>query len=210
VIMAEYETTREKIKMAALEVFVEKGHDGARMQEIADRAGANKAMIHYYFTSKDALFEAIIKETFEELFELFDEVWHIDNSNPEELIPKIVHTHFQFISEHPNLPRIIIRELNSGNLIAEKVLTELFEQLRSSKLDDAVEIIKSGIATGKLRDVNPKQTLWNIVALNIFYFVFKTFIKAAWPEDVVNEKQLLQQREQAVVDLLLYGLLPRR
>lgn len=208
--MAEYETTREKIKMAALEVFVDKGYDGARMQEIADRAGANKAMIHYYFTSKDALFEAIIRETFEELFELFAEVWRFENLNPEELIPKIVHTHFQFIAEHPNLPRIIIRELNSGNPIAEKVLTELFEQLRSSKLDDAIEIITSGIATGKLREVNPRQTLWNIVALNIFYFVFKTFIKAAWPEDVVDEKQLLQQRERSVVDLLLYGLLPPR
>lgn len=207
--MAEYETTREKIKLAALEEFVEKGYDGARMQEIADRAGANKAMIHYYFTSKDALFEAIIRETFEELFKLFEEVWHFDNLNPEELIPKIVHTHFQFIAEHPNLPRIIIRELNSGNPIAEKVLTELFEQLRSSKLDDAVVIITSGIASGKLRDVNPRQTLWNIVALNIFYFVFKSFIKAAWPEDLVNEKQLLEQREQAVIDLLLYGLLPR-
>ncbi|HEX9973110.1 MAG TPA: TetR/AcrR family transcriptional regulator [bacterium] len=207
--MEEHETTREKIKMAALEIFVEKGYDGARMQEIADRAGANKAMIHYYFTSKDALFEAIIRETFEELFKLFSEVWRFENANPEELIPKIVHTHFQFIAEHPNLPRIIIRELNSGNPIAEKVLTELFEQLRSSKLDDAVEIITSGIASGKLRDVNPKQTLWNIVALNIFYFVFKTFIKAAWPEDVADEKQLLQQREQAVIDLLLYGLLPR-
>ena len=207
--MEEHETTREKIKMAALEIFVEKGYDGARMQEIADRAGANKAMIHYYFTSKDALFEAIIRETFEELFKLFSEVWRFENANPEELIPKIVHTHFQFIAEHPNLPRIIIRELNSGNPIAEKVLTELFEQLRSSKLDDAVEIITSGIESGKLRDVNPKQTLWNIVALNIFYFVFKTFIKAAWPEDLIDEKQLLQQREQAVIDLLLYGLLPR-
>lgn len=207
--MAENETTREKIKLAALEVFVDKGYDGARMQEIADRAGANKAMIHYYFTSKDALFEAIIKETFEELLELLDEMWHIDNSKPEELIPKIVHTHFQFISEHPNLPRIIIRELNSGNPIAEKVLTELFEKLRSSKLDDAVEIIKSGIELKNLRDVHPQQTLWNIVALNIFYFAFKTFIKAAWPEDLKNEKQLLQQREQSIIDLLLYGLLPR-
>ena len=207
--MAEYETTREKIKMAAIEVFAEKGYDGARMQEIADRAGANKAMIHYYFTSKDALFEAIIKETFEKLFKLFADVWHFENLNPEVLIPKIVHTHFQFIVDHPNLPRIIIRELNTGNPIAEKVLTELFEHLRNSKLDDAIEIITSGIASGKLRDVNPKQTLWNIVALNIFYFVFKTFIKAAWPEDVVDEKLLLQQREQSVVDLLLYGLLPR-
>ncbi len=188
---------------------MERGYDGARMQEIADRAGANKAMIHYYFSSKDALFEAIIRETFEELFHLFDEVGQLQLDDPSELIARMVHTHFQFIAAHPNLPRILVRELNSNNPIAEQVLAELFEQFGPSRLTKMVSVITDGIAAGKLRAVDPKQTLWNIVALNIFYFVFKPFIRAAWPEDASDEPQLLQQREQAIIDLLLYGLLPR-
>lgn len=203
------ETTREKIKAAALEIFMERGYDGARMQEIADRAGANKAMIHYYFSSKDALFEAIIRETFEELFQLFDDVGQFELEDPHELIAKIVHTHFHFIAAHPNLPRILVRELNSNNPIAEQVLIELVEQFGTSRLAKMVSLIMRGIAARKLRAVDPKQTLWNIVALNIFYFVFKPFIRAAWPEDVSDESQLLQQREQAIIDLLLHGLLPR-
>lgn len=87
--MEEYETTSEKIKMAVLEIFVEKECDGERMQEIVDRPGANKAMIQYYFASKDALFKAIIKVTFEELVKLFAEVRRFKKANPEELIPNI-------------------------------------------------------------------------------------------------------------------------
>lgn len=203
------ETTREKIKAAALELFMERGYDGARMQEIADRAGANKALIHYYFSSKDELFEAIIRETFEELFQLFDQVETSEFKDPSEMIAHMVRTHFQFISSHPNLPRILVRELNSNNPIAEQVLTELFEQFGTDRLTRMLALIKEKIAAGKLRSVDPKQTLWNIVALNIFYFVFKPFLRAAWPEDIANEPQLLQEREQAIIDLLLYGLLPR-
>ncbi|MDZ7635635.1 MAG: helix-turn-helix domain-containing protein [Bacteroidales bacterium] len=51
--------TKEKIFLAASEIFEEKGHSGARMQEIADRAGINKALLHYYFRSKDQLFKAV-------------------------------------------------------------------------------------------------------------------------------------------------------
>ncbi len=203
------ETTREKIKAAALEIFMERGYDGARMQEIADRAGANKAMIHYYFSSKDALFEALIRETFEELFKLFDEMGDFSYDDPKKWIEKIVQTHFNFIAAHPNLPRVMVRELNSNNPIVEQVLADLMKQFGARRLAMIVSMIRDRIAAGKLRAVDPKQTMWNIVALNIFYFAFKPFIQAAWPEDVNEEAQLLQQREQAIIDLLLYGLLPR-
>ena len=58
------ENTRSKILTAAVTVFRERGKDGAKMQEIADQAGINKAMLHYYFRSKDLLFEEVFKLTF--------------------------------------------------------------------------------------------------------------------------------------------------
>lgn len=207
--MEAQETTREKIKLAALEIFVEKGYDGARMQEIADRAGANKAMIHYYFTSKDALFEAIIRETFEELFELYSQIWGVGDQPPEELIAKTVQAHFQFLSEHLYLPRIIVRELNSDNPIVESVMRDLFQQIGSNKIRQAVDTLAAGIKTGKLRTVDPKQTIWNIIGLNLFFFIAKPLLKAIWPEEFVDEDKLLARREKAIIDLLLNGLLPR-
>ena len=55
-------TTEEKILTAAKQVFLTRGMDGARMQDIADEAGINKALLHYYFRSKDQLFEKIFLE----------------------------------------------------------------------------------------------------------------------------------------------------
>jgi TetR/AcrR family transcriptional regulator len=67
--------TRDKIFRAATQVFEEKGYSGARMQEIADRAGINKALLHYYFRSKDqlfmAVFQVLISKMFEKIFATF-------------------------------------------------------------------------------------------------------------------------------------------
>jgi len=62
-------STREKILEAARFVFIERGREGARMQEIADRAGVNKAMLFYYFSSKDLLYREVLDSIFRPLFE---------------------------------------------------------------------------------------------------------------------------------------------
>lgn len=206
--MNDQESTREKIKAAALEEFVEHGYDGARMQEIANRAGANKAMIHYYFQSKDALFEAILRESFEEMFQLFGQVWE-SNQSTEQLITSTVHEHLQFLAAHAHLPRILIRELNSNNPIVEKVMHELFKQIGHRRVRQAVEALAAGIESGKLRPTDPKQTIWNIIALNLFIFIARPLLKVIWKEDFADEQKLLAKREAAIIDLLLYGLLPR-
>ncbi|MDZ7263085.1 MAG: TetR/AcrR family transcriptional regulator [candidate division KSB1 bacterium] len=206
--MIDQDSTREKIKAAALEEFVERGYDGARMQEIANRAGANKAMIHYYFQSKDALFEAILRETFEELAQLFSQVWESEKST-EELISATVHAHFKFLAEHPHLPRILVRELNSNNPIVDKVVQELFEQTGYRRIRQALDALAAGIKAHKLRQTDPKQTIWNIIALNLFFFIAKPLLQVIWKEEFKNEKELLAKRETAIIDLLLYGLLPR-
>jgi len=62
------DNTRDRILMASKNVFQSKGMAGARMQDIADEAGINKALLHYYFSSKEKLFEVIFKEAFAQFF----------------------------------------------------------------------------------------------------------------------------------------------
>jgi AcrR family transcriptional regulator len=201
-------STREKIKASAVEVFIEKGLDGARMQAIADRAGANKAMIYYYFHSKEALFEAVIRETFEELFALISEIKPEGKSDPENVIPRIVHIHMKFLADHPYIPKIMVRELHSGNGIAEKVLREVFMKMKQGRFPDIFRIFEAGVKAGRIRKVDPFQTIWNIVALNIFYFVARPFLQAGWPElfEGRSEEQVLKSREKAVSDFILHAL----
>jgi TetR/AcrR family transcriptional regulator len=205
---AESEPTRERIKAAAAEVFIEMGLDGARIQAIADRAGANKAMIYYYFHSKEALFEAVIRETFEELFVLFSEIRPEGKMDPKILIPRIVHIHMKFLADHPYIPKIMVRELHSGNRIAEKVLRELFSKMKQGRFPDFFKVFEAGAKAGKIRKVDPLQTIWNIVALNIFYFVARPFLQAGWPElfEGRSDEWILKSREKAVSDFILHAL----
>ncbi len=207
--MKESESTREKIKEAATAVFVERGYDGARMQEIADRAGANKAMIYYYFRSKDELFEAIFSETFATLFEMFAKLFDVPAFNPQQLVPQLVHIHLDFLQAHPHLPRMLAREIHSNNPIVDRVVQQLFTKSARPFLDQVQKRIVHAKKTGLIRDVDPVQTIWNLIALNLFTFLTQPIMSAAWPEKFADADRMLAEREKAIVDLLLYGLLPR-
>ncbi|MBN2354628.1 TetR family transcriptional regulator [candidate division KSB1 bacterium] len=208
--MAEQESTREKIKASAQEVFVERGYDGARMHEIAERAGANKAMIYYYFRSKDDLFESIIRETFREMFTSIGNLWTVPFTEPIEIIPAIVRVHLQFLYDHPHIPQMLGREMHSGNPIVARVIHQVFEEIGRENLSRFGQLFSNAVKLGKIRSVDPVQTIWNILGLNLFYFFTKPVIKTMWKTQCADEKKLLQIREQAIVDLLLYGLLPRQ
>jgi len=203
------DSTRNKIMAAAWEVFVEKGYDGARMQEIANRAGANKAMIYYYFNSKDALFEAIIRETFGKLLSAFQGILSLKDIDIVTKIRKIVHTHLSFLSKHPHLVRLFLREIHSDNPIVHRVLQELYLDRNLLDLTDAIQEFQKAIDAGIIRPVDPVQTLWNFIGLDLFYFIARPMLVINWKDKMVDEQKLIREREESIVDLLLYGLLPR-
>jgi AcrR family transcriptional regulator len=206
--MNERENIRDKIKQAAAEVFIERGLDGARMQEIADRAGANKAMIYYYFDSKEALFSAIFTETFSSLFKMFNSIFAVEEVDPLVVIPQLVHTHLAFLHANPDLPRMIVREMHSGNPVVEKLVTTNFGRF-SSQVSGLKAKMTEAIDSGKIRPVDPLQTVLNLVALNVFVFIMRPALSAVFHEEISESETMLAEREKAIVDLVLNGLLPR-
>jgi len=202
-------STREKIKAAAGEVFVKKGYAAARMQEIANLAGANKAMIYYYFSSKEALFEAILREAFQELVIHLADLLELRETDPRRLIKRLVHVHFRFLLDHPQLPGLVARELNSSNPLPEKVLADVIKQLAGHKIFHLHALLQKGIAQGAIRRVDTKQLLWSIVSLNIFSFIAWPILRNIWPKETKQFDKVMQKREKAVVDLILNGLLPK-
>ena len=78
-------TTEERILAAAKKVFIHKGMYGARMQDIADEAGINKALLHYYFRNKEKLFEVIFKDAAGQLFPTINMIFESDSPLFEKL-----------------------------------------------------------------------------------------------------------------------------
>src|ERR1035437_6404567 len=94
--------TEEKIFEAATIVFEEEGLSGARMQSIADRAGINKALLHYYFRTKDHLFEAVFTKLAKKMFMKFNPIFE-NNLSLEEKIRFFFKEHISFMQQNPKL-----------------------------------------------------------------------------------------------------------
>jgi TetR/AcrR family transcriptional regulator len=124
---AKVSETEQKILLAARKEFSERGFDGARMQAIADQAGTNKALLHYYFRSKEKLFEVTLKDI---LSNLWTDVHRQLNDHQKEtdlriLIKAIVSAYITTFAAQPTLPRAIIREIAVGSPVLQNVVNDL-------------------------------------------------------------------------------------
>jgi len=122
--------TQSKIFEAATEVFEEKGYTGARMQEIADRAGINKALLHYYFRTKDQLFMAVfhvlLKKMFEKILSIF-----MEEATFKEKMRRFLDEHIEFLIRNPKLPIFLLNEISRNPAMAEGLKETLqYAQLR--------------------------------------------------------------------------------
>ncbi|WP_297696599.1 TetR/AcrR family transcriptional regulator [uncultured Eudoraea sp.] len=193
--------TEHIILDAAKRVFQNKGMDGARMQEIADEAQINKAMLHYYYRSKQLLFEAVFKNAFALLAPQLNSILN-DESSVEEKIRNFTSNYISFISKHPYLPTFIIQELNRNpDFVLQMKEKKGFPNIEKFKKQIDVEI-REGI----LKPIKAEQLFINIMALNIFPFVASPLIKAFVNIDDKAFKQLVEDRKTEVADFIINSI----
>ena len=195
------ENTEGQILDAAKNVFQSKGMDGARMQEIADKAGINKAMLHYYFRSKQLLFEAVFKNAFSLLAPQLNAILN-DDSSIEEKIKSFTFNYISFVIKHPYLPNFIIQELNRNpNFILTFQALSGFPSIEKFKHQVEIEIEK-----GNLKPISAEQLFINIMALNIFPFVAKPLIKALINNNDADMNLLIEARKREVSDFIINAI----
>ncbi|WNH12310.1 TetR/AcrR family transcriptional regulator [Thalassobellus suaedae] len=197
------ENTEYQILNAAKQVFQTKGMDGARMQEIANKAGINKAMLHYYYRSKQLLFEAVFKNAFSLLAPQLNAILN-DDSTIEEKIKNFTSNYISFIIKHPYLPNFIIQELNRNEDFILKIKNNTgFPNLEKFKKQVNIEVEK-----GILRPISGEQLFINILSLNVFPFIGKPLIKALINTDDVTYNQLIESRKTEVSKFIINAIKP--
>lgn len=198
---AKDENTEEQILEAAKNVFQAKGMDGARMQEIADKAGINKAMLHYYYRSKQLLFEAVFKNVFSLLAPQLNAILN-DDSTIEEKVKNFTFNYISFISKHPYLPNFIIQELNRNpDFILKMKDNKGFPNLAKFKRQ-----VDKEVEDGIIKPISAEQLFMNILALNIFPFVAKPLIMAFSNVDSKAYKQLMEDRKTEVANFIINSI----
>ncbi|MFQ6618809.1 MAG: TetR/AcrR family transcriptional regulator [Fidelibacterota bacterium] len=200
----EQQGTRGKILQAAIKVFIQKGIDGARIQEISDISGVNKALIYYYYSSKDNLYFEVLKSVFTHVFRNL-KVAILDHREISSKISKIIDIYFNFFLSYPEWPRIMAWEMAKGAENIKKLLKESqeidFETIRNQFL----ETYKDGVKRGELRDLDPMQTMISFIGMIIFYFIAKPVIDEIWKIEGDTSK-FLNDRKKHIFELFMHGV----
>lgn len=194
-------STEDQILEAAKNVFQNKGMDGARMQEIADEAKINKAMLHYYYRSKQLLFEAVFKNAFSLLAPQLNKVLN-DDSSIEDKIRNFTSSYISFISRHPYIPNFIIQELNRNPEFIEKISgNDTFPNIDKFKKQ-----VEAEVAQGILKPIAAEQLFVHLLSLNVFPFVAKPLVKAFVNLDDTAFNEFMENRKTAVADFIIQSI----
>jgi TetR/AcrR family transcriptional regulator len=203
--------TRTKIISAAIKVFAEKGKHGARMEEIAVRASVNKAMLYYYYTSKEILFKEVLKTILGKITAniIKNTKQIIENSNdPIEIVEGFIHAHNKAFSRNSDYTKVLlIAIVNTPEEFREVMEVTQPDQIFPQKLMD---IFEQGISQNNFRNVDPMQVFISIIGTNLIYFIGKPIAEILMNLEVQDEQAFLRKREDSVVDLLLYGLVKKK
>lgn len=195
------ENTEEEILNAAKEVFQQKGMAGARMQEIADKAKINKALLHYYYRSKQLLFEAVFKNAFRLLAPQIGKILN-DDTELFDKIRNFTDSYVSFVIKHPYLPNFVIQELNSNPEFVLKLRAETsFPSTEKFKLQ-----VLDSIEKGEIKPIDADQLLINIISLNIFPFIGTPLLMALINVDKKKYDQLLQNRKTEAADFIINSI----
>ena len=192
-------TTEEKILAAAKKVFISKGMSGARMQDIADEAGINKALLHYYFRSKEKLFEVIFLEAAQKLFPKINSIFESDMP----LFQKIEHFSEEYITvmaENPYLPLFVLNEINQD---PETFLNKIWGKQNLPRPQKFLEQIEKEVRKGTIKKVSPLHLLMNLISLLVFPFVGKSMFQFTLGLDELQYRAIMEQRKKEIPKFII-------
>lgn len=190
--------TEQKILAAAKEVFTEKGYEGARMQEIADKAGINKALMHYYFRSKDNLFHAIFKDAFFTLVPKLSEAFISDIPFMDK-VESFVTNYLELVKQNPHIPMFVLHELTRNPGFVQDVISNH----QSIPFNFWLKSVEVAVEREEIIPINPRHLLVNMLSLCVFPFVGRPILKSVIFNH--NDKEFdkfLAERQNEVVEFI--------
>ena len=203
--------TEQRILHAARKVFVRRGTAGARMHEIAEEAGVNQALLHYYFRSKDGLSEAVFREVAVRLIPAVLRL--LDSDDPlERKIEAFVHLYIDTVRQSPFLPGYILAELHHHPERLPAMVTKAAGALPvppAAALTRRLEAqLNERAAAGAIRPITTVEFLVNLLGLCVFPFVARPMLAVAFGMGDSAFERFLDERRAQLPGFILRGLQP--
>ncbi len=198
----EKQSKEQQILAAAEQEFLTRGYDGARTTSIAQAAGVTHAMLHYYFRTKEQLFERIVDEKFETMSHSMFAIMGDPSLPIVERIKGGIEAHFDFVAQNPLLPRFVINEIISRperyDVLYKRVgaiIDNVYRGLQS-EIDRSAE-------RGEIERVDIKMLFISIMSLNIFTFLAYPFMEPLMGELMANRERFLAERKAENIETIL-------
>jgi TetR/AcrR family transcriptional regulator len=200
---ADYSDTERAIFDAALEEFARKGRDGARMQAIADAADINKSMLHYYFRSKDQLYEEVFSFTMRRFMESFGASLH-QASTFAETLRAFIDAYVDFVRDHQDAMRLMVNEnMAGGSMVGRNIK----QKMKADEGPPAIlaDRIASAAEAGEIRAVDPHHTVLTIISGCLFFFVMAPTVRIIHP-DANDWDAFVEARKSHLFETMYHGL----
>jgi len=196
-------TTEEKILEAARRIFVEKGMAGARMQQIADDAGINKSLLHYYYRSKDKLFLAVFRMAIRDFIPGIKGIIFSDISVYEKL-DLFIKRYMDVLLSKPFVPMFILQEIQRD---PERLFNVFLEA--GIRPDYILKEFERSIDKGVIRGIDPKHLIINVLSLCIFPIAARPMMQRMfYANDPAAYQQFLNERKAVVSDFVINAIKP--
>lgn len=196
------DNTEEKILNAAQTVFIQKGMDGSRMQEIANEAGINKALLHYYFRTKQKLFEAIFKNVFKQIFPNL-KAFIISDMPIEDKLGIFIEKYISLLLKNPFLPTFILKEINRD----PEFLASIMKSQGVNPME-VIQMFEKEMEAGTICKMDPRDLMINILGLSIFPFAAKPLMNIMFFDNGKKDyNDFLVKRKTTVKEFILNSIL---
>lgn len=199
-------TEQQILKYAELE-FLEKGYDGARTTSIAKAAGVTHAMLHYYFRTKELLFERIIEKKMSEIAPLITYLVGNENLPLIERIREAISVHFDFVAANPDLPKFLINEILPyhdkcmGFMSKISNILIIFEKFQRE--------VNEASSRGEVEHFNVLMLFQTILSLNVFPVVMTNIITGILQKENLSAEEYLAIRKAENIEMIMKRITKR-
>lgn len=203
---AEQNKLEDQILIEAEKLFLEQGFSKTTTAQISKNVGCNQALVHYYYRTKDKLFDNIFERKLKELLEnIASCIQNTENLSFEEQIKHIITTHFEFVCSNSQLVPFIVTELLNNH----ERFRRLFENSQKSRNDvfnSFVHNVEERVKAGQINSITPLDLLITMFSLNVSSFMLASAVQKSLnvPPEVLQKK--LELRKEEIIKTVLARL----
>jgi AcrR family transcriptional regulator len=204
----------KRILDAARKEFIAKGLGGARMQAVATAAGVNKALVHYYFRSKENLYQKVLEETIRSVWGAIREEFRAQDpaKGLEPLLRTVIGTYMRVLADNPEFPLFMFRELAIGDPAFLKGLPAVARDFQDVPAT-LVKALQEEIKAGRIKPIPPVHFFMNVLGMTVATFLIMPMIRRVGPAfgiAIEFDEAFLASRIDSIADTVLNGIRAKR